>query len=212
MRTLIASFVLSLSLVACKPPVTELQIPTVASMQGKGYQEVVPMTELKASAGSESITAFMIMPEMVLINTVEQLQAKGETKDLELYKQKILGDDQIICQVRIQAVSKTNSDPTKWTFSLTDDSGKKATGKPAGEIGPPKPIQASSGQVSFFQDAQVKFEGYKIGTAKKISIQFSREGGKPVTLTWVVPADHQVPASTTPASQPTPPASAPAKP
>jgi hypothetical protein len=202
MRKLLATAFLSFSLLACKPPVTELQIPLVSSMQGKGYQEILLTTEFKASAASETITAYVITPEMSMINIEEKFRAEGKADQIEKYRTKTIGDDTIICQVRLLAVSKDNAESKAWTYTITDDTGKSTPGKVVGEVRAPQKVAGSSGGFNFIQDAQIVFEGYKIGAAKKLSIAFTRPGGKPTTtLTWVLPADHkaQIPV---PTSQP----------
>jgi hypothetical protein len=205
MRKLLAAAFLSFSMLACKPPVTELQIPLASTMQGKGYQEIVPMTEIKVSAGSETITAYLVTPEMILLGAEEKLKAEGKLDELKVQEALILKTDNVLCQLSLLAVSKENADPNKWTYKLTDDTGKTMVGKVDGVQGDPKKIPGSSGGVNFTQSGQVKFEGYKIGTAKKISIQFTHPGGKASTLTWILASDHKV---VEPSSQP---ASTPAK-
>ena len=206
MRKLLAAAFLSFSMLACKPPITELQIPAVSAMQGKGYQEVLLMTEFKASAASETVTAYLITPEMSMINIEEKFRAEGKADQIERYRTKTLGEDTIICQVRLLAVSKENADSKAWTYTITDDTGKSTPGVVVGEVQPARKVAGSSGGFNYTQDAQLVFEGYKIGAAKKLSIAFTRPGGKPTTtLTWVLPADHQaqIPAPTSqPASTP----------
>ena len=189
-------------MLACKPPVAELQIPMVSSMQGKGYQEVLIMTELKVSSGSETITAYLITPEMSMINIEEKFRAEGKADQIEKYRTRTIQDDIVICQIRLLAVSKESADSKTWTYTITDDTGKSTPGKVVGEVKPAKRVAGSSGGFNYIQDAQLVFEGYQIGAAKKISIQFTRPGGKATTLSWLLPADHksQIPAPA--ASQP----------
>jgi hypothetical protein len=200
MRKLLAIVFLFSSMLACKPPITELQLPTISTMQSKSYQELIYLTELKTTPGNETIDAYLIIPEMVMINTEEKFRTDGKLDQLEVYKKKTFGDDTVICLVRFLAASKDNVDPNKWTFALTDDTGQSASGKV--ESGTSlKQVKSERGKPTFYQDGQITFDGYQIGDAKKISIQISRPGTNATTLTWLMPTDRTP--QTPPSSKPT---------
>jgi hypothetical protein len=202
MRTLFAAALLSLSMFACKPPVTEVQIPLVSSMQGKGYQEVVPLTEIKISQGAEIVTAYLITPEMSIINATERLQAAGNGDQIEAYKTRELQKDTVVSQLRFMSVNKASADPTAWKFTVTDEKGKKQEGTIIeGTMTPSRPVRTASGNLNYTQDAQIRFDGYKIADAKKITVTLTSKSGKAMKFNWLMPADHIIPIPA--ASQPT---------
>jgi hypothetical protein len=201
MRRFVLAFAF-LGLAACTPPVTELAIPTLASIQGKSYVEVVPTTKLSSALGTEEITAYLILPEIAAISVQEQAKEKGASQaDIDFSTKAILARDELIFQVHLHAIKKDYVVPANWIFTLKDDLGNTVSGKTKNE-GPIIPQGSGASGVKFNCDVQVFFDGYKIGAAKKVILTAQRKEGKPGTLTWVLPTDRTPVAA--PASAPAP--------
>ena len=188
MRRLVLAFTF-LGLAACKPPITELQVPSLSSMSGKSYVEVVPTMQLKGELGTETITAYLILPEIAAISVQEQAKEKGAPQaDIDLSTKAILTRDEVLFQIHLHAIKKDFVTVANWTFSLQDDQGNTVTGKTKNE-GPIIPQGSGASGVVFDTDTQVFFDGYKIGAAKKLILTAQRKGGKQGTLTWLLPTD-----------------------
>lgn len=200
---------LAFALVGCTPPVTQVTIPSISSMQGKSYEDMVSATALKAAIGSEQVDARIVLPEMKVAYVEEYGKAKNMTpEEMDYHRKKAVEEDTITCQLVLTAVSEAGATPSNWTYTLVDDQGKTATGKPLSEGTPRKRAVGSTGQKAYEQVAQVTFETakdtpYQIGTAKKVTIKFAKSGGKSIDLNWMLPPDRVPPPPS--ASQPTPP-------
>lgn len=211
MRRTVLAFAF-LGLVACKPPVTELNSPSVASMQGKAYTEVVPTMKLVSELGTETITAYLILPEIAVLSVEEQLKAKNAPpEDIALSREAILKRDELIFQAHFQGIKGEYVNAANWEFTLSDEAGRSAKGTVRNQTPPIQTPRSASGSI-FDSDAQVAFDGFKIGTAKKLTLKANRKGGKAGTMTWVLPADRTPVAPAAPSSAPAAPAATPAAP
>lgn len=200
------SLPLLFAFIACTPPAPkELQIPTVASLQGKSYEEMVEATKIEASLGAEILEVRLITPEIAskYVEVYGKAQNFSE-EEMEFHKASVMKRDEVTCQVFFKAVSENGAMPNNWKYTLTDDQGKTVVGKAIFQENA-RPIRGAigaTGQTTYQMGAQIVFDGYQIGNAKKITVNFAREGGNSIDLTWLLHADHVPPAGTEPASEP----------